>query len=361
MANTREPILQPIPILSLHPTQMTVGMREVKEKRKRLREHWRKHKKIKQGEFLGRHMIPVVLGPDQRHYVVDHHHLARALHDEGVEDIIVTVIADLTMVDRDALWSVLDNRRWAYPYDAKGQRQHFRDIPKTVADLKDDPFRSLAGELRRVGGFAKDTTPFSEFLWADFLRRRLSRKSVEADFDKAMEKALALAKGSRLLFRIVASAERAMEPAFDMAAEDQKRERDRKRDRDNPPLPDTASDPNAGREPGTGRAGESVNPKMILRVDNDARAEKADAGEDALNDAAAGVGNFHMIGGWIGQHHDHCRGQTYQTKRLQADRFVLKIAIKPDQAARKRGDAKAQQDLRPIQQCDDLQLRGPQR
>src|SRR6266404_3542834 len=97
MANTREPILQPIPILSLHPTQMTVGMREVGEKRKRLREHWRKHKKIKQGEFLGRHMIPVVLGPDQRHYVVDHHHLARALHDEGVEDIIVTVIADLTM------------------------------------------------------------------------------------------------------------------------------------------------------------------------------------------------------------------------------------------------------------------------
>jgi hypothetical protein len=61
MANTREPILQPIPILSLRPTQMTVGMREVKEKRQRLREHWRKHKsKKKQGEFLGRHMIPVV-------------------------------------------------------------------------------------------------------------------------------------------------------------------------------------------------------------------------------------------------------------------------------------------------------------
>jgi hypothetical protein len=29
MANTREPIVQPIPILSLRPTQMTVGMREV--------------------------------------------------------------------------------------------------------------------------------------------------------------------------------------------------------------------------------------------------------------------------------------------------------------------------------------------
>src|SRR6476620_5548824 len=201
MANTREPILQPIPILSLRPTQMTVGMREVKEKRKRLQEHWQKHKsKKKLGEFLGRHMIPVVLGPDKRHYVVDHHHLARALHEEGVETILVTVIADLTMVDRDAFWGVLDHRRWAYPYDAKGERRHFRAVPKTVAELKDDPFRSLAGELRRVGGFAKDTTPFSEFLWADFLRRKMSRKSVEADFDKAIEKALALAKSKDAVY-----------------------------------------------------------------------------------------------------------------------------------------------------------------
>jgi hypothetical protein len=197
MANTREPILHPIPILSLHPTQMTVGMREVKEKRER----WREHKsKKKQAELLGKHTIPVVLGPDQRHYVVDHHHLALALHEEGVKDILITVIADLTMVDRDAFWVVLDNRRWVYPYDAKGERRHYRDIPKTVADLKDDPFRSLAGELRRVGGFAKDTTPFSEFLWADFLRRRLSRKSVEGNFEKAIEKALALAKSKDAVY-----------------------------------------------------------------------------------------------------------------------------------------------------------------
>jgi len=61
-------------------------------------------------------------------------------------------------------------------------------------DLVDDPFRSLAGELRRAGGYAKDTTPFSEFLWADFMRRRMKRKSVEGDFGHALEKALELAK-----------------------------------------------------------------------------------------------------------------------------------------------------------------------
>ena len=196
MANTREPILQPVSILSLRPTQMTVGMREVKEKRKRFREK----KAKKQAETIGKHMIPVVLGPDKKFYVVDHHHLARALHEEGVRDVFVTVIADLTMVDRAAFWGVLDNKRWCYPYDAKGARRSFKVIPKTVAQLKDDPFRSLAGELRRAGGYAKDTTPFSEFLWADFLRRNLSRKSVEADFNAALEKALALAKSHDAIY-----------------------------------------------------------------------------------------------------------------------------------------------------------------
>jgi hypothetical protein len=191
MANLREPVLHPVPILSLRPTQMTVGMREVKEKRQR----WREHKsKKKQAELLGRHMIPVVLGPDERYYVVDHHHLARALHDEGVKDILVSLIGDLSMVERDAFWGVMDNKRWVYPYDAKGERRHFSDLPKSVEGLKDDPYRSLAGELRRAGGFAKDTTPFSEFLWADFLRRHIQRKTVEDHFTKAIEKALEFAK-----------------------------------------------------------------------------------------------------------------------------------------------------------------------
>jgi hypothetical protein len=196
MANTREPVLRPVAILSLRPTQMTVGMREVKEKRKR----WREHKSKKEGELLGKHMIPVVLGPDKNHYVVDHHHLARALHDEGIEDVLINVIGDLTMVEPDAFWGVMDNKHWVYPYDAKGERRHFDELPKSVTELKDDPFRSLAGELRRMGGFAKDTTPFSEFLWADFLRRKMSRKGVDENFDKALEKALALGKSKDAIY-----------------------------------------------------------------------------------------------------------------------------------------------------------------
>jgi hypothetical protein len=48
-----------------------------------------------------------------------------------------------------------------------------------------------------MGGFAKDTTPFSEFLWADFMRRRIGRSVVDDNFDKAIEQALKLAKSEQ--------------------------------------------------------------------------------------------------------------------------------------------------------------------
>lgn len=190
MTTVREPLIRAAAITDLRPTQITVGMREVLSKRKR----WRDVGAKKDQTFLGKHIIPVVLGPKQRPYVVDHHHLARALHDEGVNEVAIMVSSDLSELDRDAFWTVMDNRNWMHPYDAEGVRRPYRDIPKSVSDLIDDPFRSLAGELRRAGGFAKDTTPFSEFLWADFLRRRLKRKVLEHDFDHAIEMALELAK-----------------------------------------------------------------------------------------------------------------------------------------------------------------------
>jgi hypothetical protein len=76
-----EPLLHPVEIASLCPTQMTVGMREVA----RRRAEWHKIAEQEGRDFLGRHMIPAVRGPKQRLHVIDNHHLARALHEEKVE------------------------------------------------------------------------------------------------------------------------------------------------------------------------------------------------------------------------------------------------------------------------------------
>ena len=87
--HAQSPLLHSVDIADLRPTQMTVGMREVEQKRK----EWRTLDVSKTGGFLGRHMIPVVRGPKSRNYVVDHHHfgmdhnvdLAPALTHIGVE------------------------------------------------------------------------------------------------------------------------------------------------------------------------------------------------------------------------------------------------------------------------------------
>ena len=185
-----EPLIDPVKLSELRPTQITVGYREVQEKQRQ----WREHVDSDGAAFLGRHMIPVVIGPKGRRYIVDHHHLARALVDEGVKEVLVDPLADLSGLARDAFWVFLDHRGWCFPYDATGRRVDFDQLPKTLGEMLDDPWRSLAGELRRAGGFAKDPTPFSEFLWADFLRRRMKPKLLEHDFPAALTQALTLAK-----------------------------------------------------------------------------------------------------------------------------------------------------------------------
>ncbi len=186
-----QPQLQPVEIAGLRPTQMTVGLREVELKRA----EWRKHAERDGSDFLGRHMLPAVLGPKGRHYIVDNHHLARALHEEGVEHVLVNVLADLSSLEKPLFWTFMDCRNWLHPFDASGERRSYGEIPKTIPALADDPYRSLAGALRRAGGYAKDTTPFSEFLWADFLRRRIERKALEKEFMKMVVRALDLAHG----------------------------------------------------------------------------------------------------------------------------------------------------------------------
>jgi len=186
----REPILKPVAISELRPTQITVGLREVNLKRKQ----WRERSGEDGGDFLGRHMIPSVLGPKGRHYIIDNHHLARALHEEGVENVLVTVAADLGALSKASFWTYLDNKSLCHPYDAEGRRTGFDEIPTSIDKLRDDPYRSVAGELRRAGGYAKDTTPFSEFLWADFLRKRIKPKALEKDFPAALRRAVTLAK-----------------------------------------------------------------------------------------------------------------------------------------------------------------------
>jgi len=190
MHNNTHPVLHPVRLDTLRPTQMTVGLREVRRKR----DDWARLRSHKEAAFLGTHMIPVVLGPKGRTHIIDNHHLARALHDEGVTEVLVRPMADLGRFSADEFWMFLANRNWLHLYDGAGAACAIKELPKTIAAMKDDPYRSLAGDLRRAGGYAKDATPYSEFLWADFLRRRIRAKLLADNYQSAVAKALVLAR-----------------------------------------------------------------------------------------------------------------------------------------------------------------------
>jgi len=186
----REPVLHATPVLELRPTQMTLGMREVIMKQR----SWKERDPNDLEKFLGSHMVPVIVGPGQQKYLIDHHHLARALHEVGVKSVFVTIVSDLRKLDVETFWNMMDYHGWTHPFDAKGRRRDYADLPETIEDMQDDPYRSLAGELRKIGGYAKDSTPYSEFVWADFLRLRIKPKAVKQDFSAALGVALDLAR-----------------------------------------------------------------------------------------------------------------------------------------------------------------------
>ncbi len=190
MQPVRAPVSHPVKITDLKPTQMTVGLKEVETRATKIKEL-----AGEDGEkFVRKTVIPVVRGPKGHFYVIDHHHLCRATLLAGVEEVSVVAVLNLARLDKDAFWVFMDNIGLVHPFDERGKRCDYKDIPKAIEDMTDDPFRSLAGALRRKGGYAKDTTPFSEFLWADFLRRQFDRKDVEKNFASALEAAFLLAK-----------------------------------------------------------------------------------------------------------------------------------------------------------------------
>lgn len=193
MADSPEPVLHPVRLTELRPTQITVGYREVA--RKRL--EWAVQGAEDQPGYLGRHMIPVVIGPRDQCWIIDHHHLAFALYNEGVEHVLVSIVADLKHLKRGQFLTLMDNRNWLHPFDTKGRRCTYDALPSCINKLIDDPYRSLAGAVRRAGGYAKVDTPFAEFLWADFLRPHIKLSDLEERFDICLSKALNLARSSK--------------------------------------------------------------------------------------------------------------------------------------------------------------------
>jgi hypothetical protein len=184
MANLHE-----VAIHKLRPTQITVGMIEVHDKRAKL-ESLKKHE---QRDFMAAHPIPAVWGPDGKLYITDHHHLGRAACEANVDSGFFFIEGDFGKLPIAQFWPKMNAARWVHPIDQNGKPCGFEAIPNHLVELRDDPYRSLAGYVRVAGGYDKTPTAFAEFLWADFFRTRVTIGPTRTDFNDAVQRALVLA------------------------------------------------------------------------------------------------------------------------------------------------------------------------
>lgn len=180
-------------IRDLRPTQFVVGYRYVEEKARQIEDMSDEDLR----DYLRDHPVPIVIGPSFELYMIDHHHLARAVVESGHSRVYVSVLANWSHLGETAFWRKMKSEKLVYLTDEHGRQRDIDELPRHIEDLGDDPFRALAGEVRDEGGFVKIDQPFMEFEWAKFFRARVSVKMVRNQWRKAVRVAMKLAASEK--------------------------------------------------------------------------------------------------------------------------------------------------------------------
>jgi hypothetical protein len=188
--------LQRVAVTALRPTQMTIGLKEVERKQ----QEWAALGKKKRRTAMEEVFFPAVIGPRKAYFILDHHHSAVALVNEHAQEVQVGVVKDLSVLDATDFWIYLDHLSWVHPYDQRGKRRSLKEMPSSLRALRDDPYRSLAGEVRDLGGFAKSDAPFLEFLWTNYFRANVRPDWVKSHYPKALKRAMRLALSAKTCY-----------------------------------------------------------------------------------------------------------------------------------------------------------------
>jgi len=185
-----------IEVREIRPTQITVGMLTVHEKQLEISK--KKKHPSELDAFLKKKYEPVVIGPQESFYIVDHHHLARALWEEKIEITYASIIANFSDLNEAEFWKAMNEQNWIFSFDENGDGPLSpENLPKRVSELRDDPYRSVAARVRDEGGYKKTKILYAEAQWAHFFRKRIhfqnSELRLDQNFKIAIEQAHVLA------------------------------------------------------------------------------------------------------------------------------------------------------------------------
>lgn len=178
----------------LHPTQFAVGRFAVLHKKRSL------ELKYLYGTFekyLNKRPVPVLIGPDEKLYLVDKHHMALALIISGVPPrkkyLKVKVLSSWLGRSMSDFNSMLVKNNYVYLKENNSEKmKNVEDLPETLIELEDDPYRSLSWLVRESGGYHKVDVNFLEFMWGAYFYKHGVKlmsdniESLKTALDKAM-------------------------------------------------------------------------------------------------------------------------------------------------------------------------------
>lgn len=159
---------------NLHPCQFQVGELVIQNKISTLKKLKRKGFQ----EYLKSKVIPVIIGPDQKYWMIDRHHTSLALikyrQERSLDGFKVNfeVREDWSNLAFDQFFKRMLDSKYIYSKRNGGDIDP-SELPGNLDQLSDDPFRSLSWLLREAGAYSKVSVPFLEFFWGDFLRKIL--------------------------------------------------------------------------------------------------------------------------------------------------------------------------------------------
>lgn len=166
-----------ISIGELHPTQAKVGMYQVyynQELLKFIEDHKSpKYKSI--NEYLKDQVIPVIIGANNKMYLIDNHHTVRAIWDYYKADkntkVYIKVIKN--WANKKDFWEEMKANNYTY-LGASGAEIKPSQLPENIGGLTNDNYRSAVGLAVKWAFFEKpkgDAKYFYQFKWGNCLKQ----------------------------------------------------------------------------------------------------------------------------------------------------------------------------------------------
>ena len=174
---------------------MCVGLAEVWSRQR----DFGQDSKSERLSYLRGKPVPLVRNRQGQLWMVDRHHRLRALLEMDADvSTYGYVIAELDSVNRNEALEALQQRGWLYLHDGRGTGPWApSDLPTSLLDLQDDPYRSLVWKLKKERRIKpQPLIPYHEFRWGSWLRTRPLPPFSSAQLEPALPAARRLSQSA---------------------------------------------------------------------------------------------------------------------------------------------------------------------